>query len=103
DPAETRAIKELLQERAVRIPINSTKSMTGHLIAAAAAVEAVVCVQSIRHGKVHPTRGLLRPDPLCDLDYVAGKARDVRIRHALSNSLGFAGINSTLVFSRLDP
>lgn len=101
DPAETRAIKELMGDRAKQIPVNSTKSMIGHLIAAAAAVEAVVCVQSIHHGKVHPTRGLLRPDQHCDLDYVPVKARDVNIRHALSNSLGFAGINSTLVFSRV--
>ena len=100
DPAETRAIRELLKERARQIPVNSTKSMIGHLIAAAAAVEAVVCVQSIVEGKVHPTRNLRKADPACDLDYVVEGARTLPIRHALSNSLGFAGINSTLVFSR---
>ncbi len=99
DPAETRAIKELFGVGASQVPISSTKSMIGHLIAAAGAVEAVVCVQSIRHGRIHPTRNLLRRDPACDLDFVTEGARARRVRHALSNSLGFAGINSTLLFA----
>jgi len=100
DPAETKAIRELFGARAKHIPISSTKSMTGHLIAASGAVEAVVCALSIRGGKIHPTRNLVKPDLSCDLDYVPEGARVLPLRNVLSNSLGFAGINSTLLISR---
>ena len=98
DPAETTAIKNLFGTLASSIPISSTKSMIGHLIAASGAVEAVVCIQSIRRGRIHPTRNLDKPDPACDLDYVPEAARERAVHTALSNSLGFAGINSSLVF-----
>jgi 3-oxoacyl-[acyl-carrier-protein] synthase II len=99
DPAETRAIKELFGAGAAQVPISSTKSMVGHLIAAAGAVEAVVCVQSIRQGRLHPTRNLQRRDPACDLDFISEGARFRPVHRVLSNSLGFAGINSTLLFA----
>jgi 3-oxoacyl-[acyl-carrier-protein] synthase II len=100
DPAESEAIRRFLGSRAKIVPVSSTKSMIGHLIAASGAVEAVVCAQSLALGRVHPTRNYVKPDPHCDLDYVTEGARDLPLRHALSNSLGFAGINSTLLFSR---
>ncbi|MBF0501031.1 MAG: beta-ketoacyl-[acyl-carrier-protein] synthase family protein [Candidatus Riflebacteria bacterium] len=100
DPAETLAIKHLFGDHAANIPVSSTKSMIGHLIAAAGAVEAVVCIESIRHGMIHPTRNLVRKDAACDLDYVAEGARRKILRNVLSNSLGFAGINSTVLFQR---
>ncbi|MFZ2958217.1 MAG: beta-ketoacyl-[acyl-carrier-protein] synthase family protein [Candidatus Ozemobacteraceae bacterium] len=98
DPAESRAIKELFGDHADNIPVSSTKSMIGHLIAAAGAVEAVVCVESLRRGMIHPTRNCLRRDANCPLDYVAEGARCKPLRNVLSNSLGFAGINSTILF-----
>lgn len=100
DPAETQAIRTLFGDRAGQVPISSTKSMTGHLIAAAGAVEAVVCTLSIAEGRIHPTRNLREQDSFCNLDYVPEGERRLPLRHALSNSLGFAGINSTLLFSR---
>ena len=98
DPAETRAIKHLFAEHAGQVPVSSTKSMIGHLIASAGAVEAVVAVQSILNNVVHPTRNLEKPAPDCDLDYVPHQARQLPVKTVLSNSLGFAGINSTLLF-----
>lgn len=100
DPAEAHAIQKLFGSRPREVVVNSTKSMIGHLIAASGAVEAVVTVQSILSGRVHPTRNLHNPDPTCQLGHVIGEFRTMPIRSALSNSLGFAGINSTLLFSR---
>ncbi len=100
DKIETAAIKKALGEHARKIPINSTKSMTGHLLGAAAGVELVATVLSIRDGFVHPTANYETPDPDCDLDYVPGAKRAVQIQYAFSNSLGFGGHNSTLVVGR---
>jgi 3-oxoacyl-[acyl-carrier-protein] synthase II len=103
DVAETLAIKSVLGERAHRIPVNSTKSMIGHLLGAAGAVEAAVCVCSLVEGVVHPTINLEYPDPQCDLDYVVGGAREVDVQVAMSNSFGFGGHNATLVLRKYAP
>lgn len=97
DLNETNAIKELLGERAYKIPVNSTKSMTGHLLGAAGAVEAVVCALSIENNKVHPTINYKEQDPECDLDYVTEGARDTKVDVAMSNSFGFGGHNAVIV------
>jgi 3-oxoacyl-[acyl-carrier-protein] synthase II len=102
DLIETRAIKLAFGAHAPKLAISSTKSMIGHLLGASAAVEAVVTALSVHHQKVHPTRNLTVPDPECDLDYVPGAARDLRIRNALSNSLGFGGHNVSICFGRVD-
>jgi 3-oxoacyl-[acyl-carrier-protein] synthase II len=101
DAIETRAIKMALGDHAYRVPISSTKSMIGHLMGAAGAVEAVVSVLAIRDQMVHPTINLEVPDPACDLDYVPNVARQVKIDVVLSNSFGFGGHNATLAFRRL--
>ncbi len=99
DRCETRAIKLALGEpKARRVMISSTKSMTGHLLGAAGAVEAAVCALAIKHGIVPPTINYTTPDPECDLDYVPNTARAKKIQMALSNSLGFGGHNATLAF-----
>jgi 3-oxoacyl-[acyl-carrier-protein] synthase II len=98
DPAETHAIKRALGEQAYRIPISSTKSMTGHLAGGAGALEAAVCVQALRTDTIPPTINLETPDPACDLDYVPNRARRVEVDIAISNSFGFGGHNATLVF-----
>jgi len=101
DVAETRALKRLLGERASRVAVNSTKSMTGHLLGAAGGVEAVFSTLAIRDQVSPPTINLRNPDPDCDLDYVPNAARKMPIRIALSNSFGFGGTNGTLVLARL--
>ncbi|MSQ48964.1 MAG: beta-ketoacyl-[acyl-carrier-protein] synthase II [Betaproteobacteria bacterium] len=101
DIAETVAMKRLLGERAKQVAINSTKSMTGHLLGAAGAVEAVFSILALRDQISPPTINLLNPDPQCDLDYVPNTARQMTIRNALSNSFGFGGTNGTLVFKRI--
>jgi 3-oxoacyl-[acyl-carrier-protein] synthase II len=100
DVAETRAIKKLLGERASKVAVNSTKSMTGHLLGAAGGVEAVFSALAIRDQVSPPTINLHTPDPDCDLDYVPNTARQMQIRIALSNSFGFGGTNGTLVLAR---
>ena len=102
DLNETSAIKALLGKHAYEIPVNSTKSMTGHLLGAAGAIEAVVCVLSIENNKVHPTINLKERDPECDLDYVTEGARDVKINVAMSNSFGFGGHNAVIVMRRYE-
>jgi 3-oxoacyl-[acyl-carrier-protein] synthase II len=97
DKCETMAIKSVFGEHAYRVPVSSTKSMMGHLIGAAGAIEAIVCVLAIQHGVVPPTINLEYPDPDCDLDYVPNVARQQRVRAAMSNSFGFGGHNSVLV------
>jgi 3-oxoacyl-[acyl-carrier-protein] synthase II len=82
--------------------VSSTKSMMGHLLGAAGAVESTVCVLAIESGKVPPTINLTDPDPRCGLDYVPLVARERRVTHALNNSFGFGGTNCSLVFSRFE-
>ena len=98
DLSETRAIKAALGERAYDVPISSTKSMTGHMMGATAALEAIFCVQAIRTGVLPPTSHLTTPDPECDLDFVPLEARRKTVRLALSNAFGFGGHNSVLAF-----
>jgi beta-ketoacyl-acyl-carrier-protein synthase II len=97
DPAETRAIKQVFGEAAYRVPVSSTKSMTGHLSGGAGAFEAVVCIQALRHGIIPPTINLHTPDPECDLDYVPLQARPADLDIVMTNSFGFGGHNATLV------
>jgi 3-oxoacyl-(acyl-carrier-protein) synthase len=99
DPAETSAVKQVFGAHAYRIPINSTKSMTGHLIGAAGSVEFITTALSIQNGYVHPTINLDNPDPACDLDYVPHVGRSHQIRYAMSNSLAFGGHNASLVLA----
>jgi len=100
DKYETAAIKTALGDYAHQVVVNSTKSMTGHLLGAAGGVEAVVCVKTIQEGYVHPTINQETADPDCDLDYVANEGRQVKVEVALSNSLGFGGHNATLAFRK---
>jgi 3-oxoacyl-[acyl-carrier-protein] synthase II len=100
DIAETTAIKRLLGERAAKVAVNSTKSMTGHLLGAAGGVEAVFTALATLDQVSPPTINLQNPDPQCDLDYVPNASRKLPIRIALSNSFGFGGTNGTLVFAR---
>ena len=97
DAAETSAIKQVFGERAYDIPVSSSKSMFGHIIHAAGTTEAVVCLESIRTGTVHPTINQETPDPDCDLDYVPNTGRDHACRTVVSNSFGFGGQNVSLV------
>ena len=98
DVTETRAIKTVFGDYAYRVPISSTKSMTGHLIGCAGAAEALTCILAIRNGIIPPTINLTHPDPECDLDYVPNVARQAKVTTALSNSFGFGGHNSVLLF-----
>jgi 3-oxoacyl-[acyl-carrier-protein] synthase II len=102
DKVETLAIKKVFGDQAYRIPISSSKSMLGHLIAAAGAVELIICVMAMRKGVLPPTINYEVPDPECDLDYIPNAAREVRVRHVLSNSFGFGGQNVSLIISRFD-
>ena len=102
DISEIKALKEVLGEHAYKIPINSTKSMIGHLLGAAGAIELVVCTKSIMEQTIHPTANLDQPDPECDLDFVPGEKRAVTINHAISNSFGFGGHNVTLVVGNIN-
>ena len=98
DIAETNAIKDLFGEHAYRLAVSSTKSMTGHLLGAAGALEALITVLAIRDGIAPPTINLDNPDDGCDLDYVPHQARNIPIRAAISNSFGFGGTNGSLLF-----
>ncbi len=100
DLVETLAIKTVFGDAAYGVPISSTKSMIGHALGGAGALEAVACVQSIVHNCIHPTINYETPDPNCDLDYVPNKAREQRVDAALSNSFGFGGQNACAVFTR---
>jgi len=101
DLAETVAVKRAFGDHAHKIAISSTKSMTGHLLGAAGGIEAVFSVLAVHHQVAPPTANLVNRDPACDLDYVPLKAREMRIRVALSNSFGFGGTNGTLIFTRI--
>jgi 3-oxoacyl-[acyl-carrier-protein] synthase II len=100
DSNETAALKAAFGDHAYKLAVNSTKSMHGHLLGAAGGLEAVITVLAIHHQKSPPTVNIFTPDPACDLDYVPGTARDMRIDLALSNSFGFGGTNGTLAFRR---
>ncbi len=100
DRVETIAIKSAFGAHAQRVPISSSKSMTGHMLAAAGGFEAIVTVLSVAEDKIHPTINLTTPDPDCDLDYVAEGTREVPVRAAISNSLGFGGHNAVLAFKK---
>jgi 3-oxoacyl-[acyl-carrier-protein] synthase II len=101
DTSETAAIKSVFGEHAKKgLLVSSTKSMTGHLLGAAGAIEAAFSVLAIKDGVVPPTINLDNPDEGCDLDYVAHKAREREVRVAMSNSFGFGGTNATLVFGK---
>jgi 3-oxoacyl-[acyl-carrier-protein] synthase II len=102
DVSEARAIRAVFGDHAARLAVSATKSMTGHLLGAAGAVEALLCVRTIETGQIPPTINLETPDPECELDHVANKARRQDVRVALSNSFGFGGTNAALVFARLD-
>lgn len=100
DAVETMAIKKVFGERAYKIPISSTKSMTGHAMGGAGALEAVACIKTIQEGVIHPTINQEHPDPACDLDYVPNVARRQRVDVVLSNSFGFGGQNTCIVLRR---
>ncbi len=102
DAIETKAIKQVFGDYAYRLPVSSTKSMTGHLLGAAGGIEAVFSILALHHGVLPPTINLDRPDPACDLDYVANTARQAVLNVALSNSFGFGGVNACLLFRRPD-
>jgi 3-oxoacyl-[acyl-carrier-protein] synthase II len=102
DAAETRAIKRLFGEYAYRVPISSTKSMVGHALGGAGAIEAAACVKTITTGSIHPTLNYEVPDPECDLDYVPNQAREANVRTTLSNSFGLGGQNACLVLARYE-
>ncbi len=98
DLSETMAMKTVFKDRAKKIPVSSTKSMTGHLLGAAGGVEAVYSILAIKHGIIPPTINYETPDPECDLDYVPNVPREAKVRTVMSNSFGFGGTNATLIF-----
>ncbi len=102
DKSETTAIKTLFGAQAYKIPVSSTKSMTGHLLGASGALEAVICSLVIRENILPPTMNYETPDPICDLDYVPNQPRNAKPRHVMSNSFGFGGHNATLILSRFN-
>jgi 3-oxoacyl-[acyl-carrier-protein] synthase II len=100
--AETAAIKGALGDMAYEVSISSTKSMTGHLLGAAGAIEAIISVKAINEGIIPPTINYENPDPHCDLDVTPNKAKKKTVRHAMSNSFGFGGHNVSLIFSKFE-
>lgn len=102
DKSETAAIKTTFGEQAYNIPVSSTKSMTGHLLGASGAIEAIFCVQALQNDILPPTINYETPDPNCDLDYVPNKARKAHPLHIMSNSFGFGGHNASVIFSRFE-
>ena len=101
DKFETLAIKRLFGDYASKLPVSSTKSMTGHLLGAAGGIESVASLMAIQDGVIPPTINLLESDPECDLDYVPNEARDAKVEVVLSNNLGFGGQNAAIVFRRV--
>ena len=102
DAGETIAIKRLFGAHAYRLAVSSTKSMMGHLLGAAGAVEAIICLKTLQTGMIPPTINYETPDPACDLDYVPNVARRRPVQVALSNSFGFGGHNASLLIKRGD-
>jgi 3-oxoacyl-[acyl-carrier-protein] synthase II len=103
DRVESLAVKKVFGDGAYEVPMSSSKSMLGHLIAAAGAVELIICIQSMRRNVLPPTINYETPDPECDLDYIPNVAREKKVDHVLSNSFGFGGQNVSLVVSRFQP
>jgi 3-oxoacyl-[acyl-carrier-protein] synthase II len=101
DPSETAAIKTVLGDHAYQVPVSSTKSMTGHLLGAAGALEAAICIKALNESTIPPTINYQTPDPDCDLDYVPNVARQLDFKYALSNSFGFGGHNATLILGKV--
>jgi 3-oxoacyl-[acyl-carrier-protein] synthase II len=102
DVAETKAIKTVFGESAKNIPVSSTKSMIGHLLGAAGAVEAIACILAMNEGIIPPTINLAKPDPQCDLDYVPHECREHTINKVMSNSFGFGGHNSVIIMGKYE-
>jgi 3-oxoacyl-[acyl-carrier-protein] synthase II len=100
DKNETEAIKTIFKEKAYNIPISSTKSMTGHMLGAAGAAEAIVCIKAMEEGFIPPTIGLQERDPECDLDYVPLKGRNQNLQYCISNSFGFGGQNASILLKK---
>jgi 3-oxoacyl-[acyl-carrier-protein] synthase II len=100
DKTETKAIKTVFREQAYNIPVSSTKSMTGHLLGASGALEALICVKTLQEGKLPPTINYETPDPDCDLDYIPNQPRTLPVKHVMSNSFGFGGHNATIILSK---
>ncbi|MGA2159474.1 MAG: beta-ketoacyl-ACP synthase II [Dehalococcoidia bacterium] len=100
DLSETKAIKQVLGDKAYRVPVSSTKSMHAHMLGSAGAVEAMISCKAVQEGVIPPTINLNEPDPECDLDYVPNRARNADLRSAMSNSFGFGGHNSVIIISR---
>jgi len=100
DKFETLAIKNLFGNEAYNIPVSSTKSMTGHLIGGAGAIEAIVSIMALKDGFIPPTINYKKPDPECDLNYVPNEGINREINYVLSNSLGFGGHNTSLLFKK---
>jgi 3-oxoacyl-[acyl-carrier-protein] synthase II len=98
DMSETMAMKTVFKDRAKKIAVSSTKSMTGHLLGAAGGVEAIYSILAITRGVIPPTMNYETPDPECDLDYVPNIPREAKVRIVMSNSFGFGGTNATLIF-----
>jgi 3-oxoacyl-(acyl-carrier-protein) synthase len=102
DISETKAIKTAFGDLAYKVPISSTKSMTGHMMGATGALETIFCVQALREGILPPTIHYQTPDPQCDLDYVPNQPRQSKIRVAMNNAFGFGGHNAVLVVRSFD-
>ena len=100
DAMETAAIKKVFGDRAYKVPVSSTKGVTGHLLGATGAVELIACAKAIKHSIIPPTINYEHPDPACDLDYVPNTAREQEVNVAMNNSLGFGGHNVTLVLKK---
>jgi 3-oxoacyl-[acyl-carrier-protein] synthase II len=103
DPLETKSIKKAFGDHAYKLKVSSTKSMTGHMVGAAGAVEAIISIKAIQDNFVPPTTNLDNPDPECDLDYVPNKGIEMPVNVVLSNSLGFGGHNSAVILKRYQP
>jgi len=102
DQVETLAIKKVFGEGAYDVPVSSTKSMIGHALGGAGAIEAVACIKTILHNEIHPTINYENPDPECDLDYVPNQSRQKEVKRVLSNSFGFGGQNACIVFAEYE-